>query len=232
MLVPRKAFINSYAHPFQKFFMAEPVDSDDEHQKVLIDTLAWKSIDQSGSLLYDINTNTISGVTWQNLEREEVKKEFRDGRVVGFLATSSLQMFPVVVLGGGNTEWVACAIGKENMAGAHCNHCRRSKVDFHLGRGVLWTLNSIEATARIFQDEILPSAENRKTQPAGLHGVKHPSMFSIPVHLWVSPILHDELGLVKDWLTRVEKFCDTRIKTLPEEEVNCNMRLSKRKRKA
>ena len=45
-------------------------------------------------------------------------------------------------------------------------------------------------------------------------------MFSIPVHLWVSPILHGELGLVKDWLTRVEKFCDCCIETLPEEEVN------------
>ena len=45
-------------------------------------------------------------------------------------------------------------------------------------------------------------------------------MFSIPVHLWVSPILHGELGLVKDWLTRVERFCDTRVETLPEEEVD------------
>jgi hypothetical protein len=44
-------------------------------------------------------------------------------------------------------------------------------------------------------------------------------MFCIPVHLWFSPILHGELGLVKDWLTRVEKFCDTRIETLPEEKV-------------
>jgi hypothetical protein len=44
-------------------------------------------------------------------------------------------------------------------------------------------------------------------------------MFCIPVHLWVSPILHDELGLVKDWLTRGEQFCDTRIETLPDDEV-------------
>jgi hypothetical protein len=45
-------------------------------------------------------------------------------------------------------------------------------------------------------------------------------MFSIPVYLWVSHILLGELGLVKDWLTRVEKFCDCRIETLPEEEVD------------
>jgi hypothetical protein len=71
-----------------------------------------------------------------------------------------------------------------------------------------------------FRDEILPAATGRKNKPTGYNGVKHPSMFSIPVHLWVSPILHDELGLVKDWLTRVEKFCDTRIETLPNDEVD------------
>jgi hypothetical protein len=137
-----------------------------------------------------------------------------------FSSNTTLEMYPVVVLGGGDTEWVACALGKENMAGAHCNHCRRSKVDFHLGRGELWQLESIASTAKTFQEVVLPNAVNRKNAPAGLHGVKFPSMFSIPVHLWVSPILHGELGLVKDWLTRVEKFCDTRIETLPEEEVD------------
>jgi hypothetical protein len=44
-------------------------------------------------------------------------------------------------------------------------------------------------------------------------------MFCIPVHLWVSLILHDELGIVKDCLTCVEKLCDTHIETLPNEEV-------------
>jgi len=129
-------------------------------------------------------------------------------------------MFPVVVLGGGDTEWVACALGKENMAGAHCNHCRRSKNDFHLRRAEPWTLELIAVMAQKFQNEILPAAAaGRKNKPTGYNGVKYPSMFCIPVHLWVSPILHDELGLVKDWLTCVERFCDTRIKTLPNEEV-------------
>jgi hypothetical protein len=65
----------------------------------------------------------------------------------------------------------------------------------------------------------IPGDATRKNKPTGYNGVKHPSMFCIPVHLWASPILHDELGLVKDWLTRVEKFCDTRIETLPDDEV-------------
>jgi hypothetical protein len=72
--------------------------------------------------LYDPTTKQISGVSWQNIDREKVKKEFLDGGVVRFLASCTLEMFPVVVLGGGDTEWVACALGKENMAGSHCNH--------------------------------------------------------------------------------------------------------------
>jgi hypothetical protein len=46
-------------------------------------------------------------------------------------------------------------------------------------------------------------------------------MFCIPVHLWVSPILHDVLRLVKDWLTRV----DCRIETVSEEEVQLRYNL-------
>jgi hypothetical protein len=63
---------------------------------------------QSGSLLYDPSAKVISGVSWQNPDREEVKKEFRDGRVVSFSNQSTLIMYPMIVLGGGDTEWVAC----------------------------------------------------------------------------------------------------------------------------
>jgi hypothetical protein len=219
MLVPRKAFVNSYSNLFQKFFMPKPVDGGNDHQKVLIDSSEWKSVEQSGSLLYDATTREISGVSWQNLERESVEKKFRDGHVIKYSATCTIEMYPIVVLGSGDTEWVACALGKEGMAGAHCNHCNRSTGNFHLGRGDPWTLESIAAMARHFRDVILPRAARRKNAPAGHQGVKHPSMFGIPVHLWVSPILHDELGLVKDWLTRLEKFCDCRIETVSEEEV-------------
>ena len=47
----KKAFINSYAAPFQKFFMTKPVDQGDKHQKVLVDYSERKSIGQSGGLL-------------------------------------------------------------------------------------------------------------------------------------------------------------------------------------
>lgn len=39
MLVPREAFINSYAQLFQKLFMIEPADQGNKHQKVLINYL-------------------------------------------------------------------------------------------------------------------------------------------------------------------------------------------------
>jgi hypothetical protein len=104
LLVPRKAFINSYSQEFSKFFMTQPIDKGDEHQKVLIDSMAWKAIEQSGSLIYDATTKEIAGVSWQNDDREEVKKEFRDGGLVSFsAATSTLEMYPTVVLGGGDT---------------------------------------------------------------------------------------------------------------------------------
>jgi hypothetical protein len=45
-------------------------------------------------------------------------------------------------------------------------------------------------------------------------------MYPIPINLWGSPILHDELGLVKDWLTRMEKFSDVRVEILSQEEVS------------
>jgi hypothetical protein len=78
------------------------------------------------------------GVPWQNIDQEGVKKKFRDGRVVCFSALSTLEMYPMVVVGGGDTEWVVCALGKENMAGAYCNnHWHGSKKDFHLGHGEL-----------------------------------------------------------------------------------------------
>jgi hypothetical protein len=156
--VPWKAFINSYAQPFQKFFMTEPIDRGHAHQKVLVDAMQWKSIEQTGRLLYNPTTKEILGVSWQTIDRKEVKKEICNVGVVQFLASSTLEMFPVVVLGGGDTEWVACALGKVNMAGAHCIHCRRSKKDFHLGRGEPWTLASIAAMSWTICDKILPAA--------------------------------------------------------------------------
>jgi len=104
LLVPRRAFINSYAEPFQKFFTMDPIDDGDEHQKVLIDSFEWECIGQSGSLLYDKTTREISGVTWQNQDREGMTKAFRDGHVVPFSNSSTLEMYPMVVLGGGDTE--------------------------------------------------------------------------------------------------------------------------------
>jgi hypothetical protein len=76
-------------------------------------------------------------------------------------------MYLFVVLGGGDIEWVTCALGKENMGGAHCNHCRCSKKDFRLGGGELWTLtSSLAAMAFTFKEEIIPGAgATRKNKP-------------------------------------------------------------------
>jgi len=105
-------------------------------------------------------------------------------------------------------EWVACAVGKENMAGQHCNHCQQLQKDFVRGLGKPWTIEKIKVAANYFNNILVPVAAHLKTKPSGYLGVKHHPMYPIPIHLWGSPILHDELGLVKDWLTRMEKFSD------------------------
>jgi hypothetical protein len=56
MLVPWKAFVSFFAQPFQEFFMMEPVNQGNKNLKVLINSMQWKSIEQSGSLLYDTTT--------------------------------------------------------------------------------------------------------------------------------------------------------------------------------
>jgi hypothetical protein len=43
--------------------------------------------------------------------------------------------------------------------------------------------------------------------------------FLIPIHLWRSPILY-EVGLVRDWLTRVKKSLDCWVEIVAPEEVS------------
>jgi hypothetical protein len=119
ILVPRNAFINALAMLFQGFFMEPPVDTGNEKQKVIIDNNSWDEIPQSGSFIYDQGGQEIRGVTWQISYREDVTKEFRDKRKVEFDVNSKVELFPIIVLGGNDTEWVACAIEKENMSGQH-----------------------------------------------------------------------------------------------------------------
>jgi hypothetical protein len=61
MLVPRKAFVNSYAQPFSNVLMSKPIYRGDDNQKVLIDSMVWKTIEQSGGLIYNSTTKLISG---------------------------------------------------------------------------------------------------------------------------------------------------------------------------
>ena len=108
-------------------------------------------IPQSGSFLYDDSEQVIRGVTWQVTSREDVTKEFRDKRKVEFDVNTKVNLYPIILLGGGDTEWVACAIGKENMAGQHCNHCQRSQKDFIQGPGEPWTNDKIKVAADYYQ---------------------------------------------------------------------------------
>jgi hypothetical protein len=50
----------------------------------------------------------INGVAWQVSSREDVTKEFRDRKKIAFSANTTVQLYPIVLLGGGDTEWVSC----------------------------------------------------------------------------------------------------------------------------
>jgi hypothetical protein len=126
ILVPRNAFINALASPIQGFFMEPPNDRGNENQKLLVDNDSWDEIGQTGSFIFNSDENSISGVSWQVSPREDVTKEFRDGKKVEFTPNTIVELYLIILLGGGDTEWVSYAMGKEIMAGQHCNHCQRS----------------------------------------------------------------------------------------------------------
>jgi hypothetical protein len=216
-MVPRNAFVDTVAEPFEQLFLETPVDSGNINQNVIIEG-AWDALENTGSLVYDSTAEDIRGVAWQNAEHEKVQVDFQ--RTVPFsLTDTKLKVFPVVVLGGGDTQWISCALGKENYDGVACNHCKQK----HLGDGIgeLWTLESLKEAAATY-DGIRSEAiaNGKKTLPTGHNGVKAPPLFSIPVHLWPCAVLHDMLGLVLDAVRRMENFNDKTVEMLPEAEIS------------
>jgi hypothetical protein len=69
------------------------------------------------------------------------------------------------------------------------------------------------------RNQLLPAPAHLATKPAGYLGVKNHPMYPILIHFWGRPILHNELVMVKDWLTRLEKFADCRVEIVPPEKV-------------
>jgi hypothetical protein len=108
-----------------------------------------------------------------------------------------------------------CAPGKESCDGVACDHCMQK----HLGDGIgeLWSLESLkEAAATHGAIRSEATVKEKKTLPTGHNGVKARPLFSIPVHLWPCPALHDMLGLVLDAVLRMENFNDQKVERLPE----------------
>jgi hypothetical protein len=212
--------INASALPIQDGCMEPPNDRGDGNQKLLVDNASWDDTAQTGCFIFNPVDNLSSGVSWQVSSGEDVTKEFRNGKNIVFDANTTVQLYPIILLGGSDTKWVSCAIGKENMAGQHCNHCQRSQKDFAQGLGKPWTIQKIKNGVDRYQNQLLPAAAHLATKPAGYLGVKNHPMHPIPIHLWGSPILHDKLGLVKDWLTKLEQIADCRVEIVqPAEEV-------------
>jgi hypothetical protein len=147
LLVPQNAFINALALPIPGFFMEPPKDSGNDNHKLLVENNSWNEIRQTGCFIFDKVKKAISAVGWQVLSQKQMTKEFRHGRKMEFDVGTTVKLFPIILLGGGDTEWVSCAIRKENMAGQHCNHCQRSTKDFIRGLGKPWTIKKLENAA-------------------------------------------------------------------------------------
>jgi hypothetical protein len=102
-----------------------------------------------------------------------VTKEFCDGKKDEFTPDTIIELYRIILLGGGDTEWVSCAIGKENMAGQHCNHCQWSQKDFIEGLGEPWTIQKIKNAADHYRDEVIPAVDHPASKPTGYKKSSH-----------------------------------------------------------
>jgi hypothetical protein len=84
-----------------------------------------------------------------------------------------------------------------------------------------WNIDKIKNVVDHYSSWLLPAPAHLATKLAGYLGIKpHPrTWYPIPIHLWGNPMLHDKMGLVKDWLTRVEKLADGQVEIIPLEKV-------------
>jgi hypothetical protein len=202
-LVPQKGFVDTVAEPFEQLFLETPVNSGKMNEKVTIEG-AWDALESTGSLLCVAAAKDILGVAWQNAEHQKFQVDFP--RPVPFsLMDARLKVFPVVVLGCDNTQWILCALGKESCDSVACDHCRQK--DLGDGVGESWSLDSSKeaaATCNAIRSEAM--AKEKKSLGTGHNGVKAWPLFSTPAHLFPCPALHDVLGLVSDAVRRIENF--------------------------
>ncbi len=82
ILVPRNAFINALSLPIPGFFSEPPNANGNANQKLLVENSSWDEIPQTGYFTYNKVEKRINGVGWQVSSREDVVKEFRDGRKI------------------------------------------------------------------------------------------------------------------------------------------------------
>jgi hypothetical protein len=112
ILVQRNAFINALALPIQGFFMELPNDRGDEDQKLLVENESWDEIAQTGSFLFNSDESSISGVIWQVSSKENVAKEFRDGKILTtipkpWFSSTRLSYWEAVTPSGSRVQSVA-----------------------------------------------------------------------------------------------------------------------------
>jgi hypothetical protein len=96
ILVRRNAFINAFASPIQGFSMEPPNDRGNKNQKLLVENYSWDEIGQTGSFIFNLDDNSISGVSWQVSSREDVTREFRDEKKVKFTPDTIVELYLII----------------------------------------------------------------------------------------------------------------------------------------
>eukprot|EP00957_Ditylum_brightwellii_P120106 9164758-Ditylum_brightwellii.AAC.1 len=97
---------------------------------------------------------------------------------------TTLNTYPTVVLGTGDMEFQALALGKEFLL-CHCNHCEQNQLSFGNGASEPLTLKKLADAAEVHRANVkVCILRQKKIIPKGYKGVKSDPLFSIPTHLW------------------------------------------------
>jgi hypothetical protein len=143
-----------------------------------------------------------------------VTVEFVDPPIDG--ATNQANLWAIKVLSTGDLKYLSMILGKVNMDPHWCPFCTLSAQEWKIRgheRGLLWTLDSMEAVrTKIENGELNNTAKNR----CGC--TDKPALDAFKVSQYVLPALHTMMGMGNDAFKHFFEYIDQRHELIGEEE--------------
>eukprot|EP00957_Ditylum_brightwellii_P095254 7255172-Ditylum_brightwellii.AAC.1 len=96
------------------------------------------------------NVSEISGIWWRKQSNNEYENKFFCNGAIATKEETTLDIYPIAVLGIGNMEWQSLALGKENASSCHCNHCQQTQDNFSNGVAEPWTLQRLKEATEVY----------------------------------------------------------------------------------